>query len=419
MAIKISGNTVIDDNKNLVNLESMSFSGTGALKIPTGNSAQRPSSANGMIRFNTDDESIEFFSEGEWGAGGIAESIREPSAIYVDEENYFEITNFDSNLTYNISVLNSNGTAVLNENYVVYTPTSSGSGGVSINDRNISVTVLSSGSHFGQQAYTTPGTYSWTCPSNVYKVSVVAVGGGGGGTHDYDQFTNLRGGAGGGLGWKNDIRVVPGQSYTVVVGAGGGDSTDGANSYFIDTSTVAGFGGAGGVRSYQVGQNAVGGGYVGDGGGNGGDGGSWQTDGPNYPNGGGGAAGYTGDGGRGSGYTNDYTDDNAFPGSGGGGAGGAANRNNSIGEGGGGVGILGEGDSGISGATTRGGSGSTTTITIAGGSYGGGGGTNPDSSSSSSGGTGGSGAVRIIWATRDVPNTLFKRHFPKTNTEDL
>eukprot|EP00047_Mylnosiga_fluctuans_P024645 m.166012 g.166012 ORF g.166012 m.166012 type:complete len:97 (-) comp9897_c1_seq16:77-367(-) len=29
------------------------------------------------------------------------------------------------------------------------------------------------------------------------------------------------GGGGGGLGWKNNIPVVPGQSYTVVVGAGG------------------------------------------------------------------------------------------------------------------------------------------------------------------------------------------------------
>jgi len=41
-----------------------------------------------------------------------------------------------------------------------------------------------------------------------------AYGGGGGGTY------NIQGG-GGGLGWKNNITVVPGQSYTVVVGAGG------------------------------------------------------------------------------------------------------------------------------------------------------------------------------------------------------
>jgi len=32
-----------------------------------------------------------------------------------------------------------------------------------------------------QQAYTTAGTYSWTCPEGVTSVSVVCVGGGGGG----------------------------------------------------------------------------------------------------------------------------------------------------------------------------------------------------------------------------------------------
>ena len=47
-----------------------------------------------------------------------------------------------------------------------------------------------------------------------------AYGGGGGGTY------NINGG-GGGLGWKNNISVTPGQSYTVVVGLGG--ATDGHN----------------------------------------------------------------------------------------------------------------------------------------------------------------------------------------------
>jgi hypothetical protein len=41
-----------------------------------------------------------------------------------------------------------------------------------------------------------------------------AYGGGGGSTYAY-------GGSGGGLGWTNNIAVVPGNSYTVVVGDGG------------------------------------------------------------------------------------------------------------------------------------------------------------------------------------------------------
>ena len=65
----------------------------------------------------------------------------------------------------------------------------------------------------GQQAYTTAGTYSWTCPYAVTSVSVVCVGGGTGGHY------NSASGGGGGLGWKNNITVVPGNTYTVVVGA--------------------------------------------------------------------------------------------------------------------------------------------------------------------------------------------------------
>ena len=31
----------------------------------------------------------------------------------------------------------------------------------------------------GEAIYTTPGTYSWTCPEGVTSISVVAIGGGG------------------------------------------------------------------------------------------------------------------------------------------------------------------------------------------------------------------------------------------------
>ena len=95
----------------------------------------------------------------------------------------------------------------------------------------------------GQAEYTTPGTYSWTAPAGVTSVSVVCVGGGGGGIAFSGSFNDyaMNGGGGGGLGWKNNISVIPGQSYTVVVGAGGSKgaystgSTAGESSYFIDT----------------------------------------------------------------------------------------------------------------------------------------------------------------------------------------
>lgn len=81
-----------------------------------------------------------------------------------------------------------------------------------------------------QVAYTTAGTFTWVCPGGVTSVCAVAVGPGRSGT----GTTSRSGGAGGGLGYKNNITVIPGNSYTVVVGAV--DST--TDSYFIDTATV-------------------------------------------------------------------------------------------------------------------------------------------------------------------------------------
>ena len=80
----------------------------------------------------------------------------------------------------------------------------------------------------GQQSYTSAGSFTWTAPAGVTSVCVVCVGAGG-------NESTAAGDGGGGLGWKNNISVTPGQSYTVVVGnknLGGGDS------YFLDYNTV-------------------------------------------------------------------------------------------------------------------------------------------------------------------------------------
>jgi hypothetical protein len=74
MAIKIQNTTVIDDSRNgtLVSLE---LTGTGALKLPVGTTAQRPSpDQQGHIRFNTDTGTIEGYGLAGngtgWGAVG-------------------------------------------------------------------------------------------------------------------------------------------------------------------------------------------------------------------------------------------------------------------------------------------------------------------------------------------------------------
>ena len=284
----------------------------------------------------------------------------------------------------------------------------------------------------GQQAFTTPGTFTWVAPENVTSVSVVAVGGGKGASW-------FAGYGGGGLGWRNNISVTPGTSYSITVGAGssgisgfaypaaGGCST-------ASFSTVVTGGGAPG------GSSSSGGSFVGQGGGNGG---------PSASSGGGGAGGYSGQGGTGGAYAANATGTAGTAGTGGagGGGGGTGYTNDGYTETnytsgpGGGVGLLGEGSSGsgglgktpnsnTTGSAGGGGSGGTSgtaasSPTSAGGAaglYGGAGGKGsgayiygadpPYTQNVQAGSKGGDGAVRIIW-----PGTT--RSFPSTNTGNL
>lgn len=257
----------------------------------------------------------------------------------------------------------------------------------------------------GQRAYTTAGTYTWTAPAFVTRVSVVAVGGGGS-----CSTTGNNGGAGGGLGWRNNIAVTPGATYTVVVGAYGNKASNygpgqaGGDSYFGSASLVRG-GGGGLSTSDSV--AASGGSFVGDGGGNGGAGGKYISV---FLAGGGGAGGYAGSGGGGAAGISSGS--NGQDGAGGGGGGGGSGNGSA---GGGGVGLTGQGANGLHGSFGQnwtdtggqGGSGGTSgSNVISGGAYGGGGGC----ASAVNWSVGGVGAVRIIWGDN--------RAFPATNTAD-
>lgn len=243
----------------------------------------------------------------------------------------------------------------------------------------------------GQAEYTTAGSYTWTAPTGVTSVCVVCVGGGSA--------------SGGALAYRNNITVVPGTGYSVVVGAGGvasgaggSSSTDGGDSSFSDgTNTTI----AGGGKGQATAGGAPSGTY--DGGGSGGDNGAWGTFGGTYN--GAGAGGYSGDGGNSLvGGTSSQA------GSGGGGSSGSWAY-----ESGGGVGIYGEGTSGAAVTSSQGqggsggqdgqGQGIQNANSVTGGAYGGG------FSSRWSGNQGGGGAVRIIWGSG--------RAFPSTNTADV
>ena len=292
----------------------------------------------------------------------------------------------------------------------------------------------------GQQAYTSPGSYTWVAPAGVTSVSVFVVGGGGGGGGG--SYYGGDAGGGGGAGYKNNYSISS-HGYITVGSAGtaGSSSTNGGNggySIFVPTDAfgnptgpqVTAYGGTGGPYGAS-GAAVPGGGNTGfDGGGTGGAGGQSK----NFTGGGGGgAAGYSGNGGAGGSATSYISSGNGGPGAGGGGGGGGqyyGGNSPGSGGGGGGVGLLGQGSNGAGGSNDLGsptyapaggggGSGGTAgvnaidgSLTGAGSIYGGGGGAG-GRYTSTLGAAGANGGVRIIWSNGAT------RAYPSTNTGDV
>lgn len=232
----------------------------------------------------------------------------------------------------------------------------------------------------GQVLITTKGKSTFVVPPRVRTISGVAIGHGV--TFSYPS-TN----SGGGLSWRNDIPVTPGEELNVEMG-----SVYNGRQYVYHDSILSR-----GDVVLLIAQNALNGGLGGkdadpinDGGGNGG---KTHTEANSYCSGGG-AGGYTGNGGAGGGRYVLGTN-----GEGGGGAGGGkADGKTSI-YGGGGVGCYGQGESGIGQTNGRGNPGSTLSPDV----YGGGG-----AMYNSGGGTreAGPGCLYLIWGEgRFFPNT--------------
>lgn len=76
----------------------------------------------------------------------------------------------------------------------------------------------------GKKKWTSPGTYYWTVPTGVTKVWVTIAGGGGGGgrgaRYEPSYYWGGSGGAGASYAWE-EYNVTPGETITVIVGAGG------------------------------------------------------------------------------------------------------------------------------------------------------------------------------------------------------
>jgi hypothetical protein len=223
------------------------------------------------------------------------------------------------------------------------------------------------------QTFSTVGTTDWIAPARTTSITYLIVGGGGGGGGSYDNAGS--GGGGGGLALTGTYTVLPGATYTVVVGDGGAGGigqrtqsppeTSGADGESSSFDTIIAAGGGGGLRSRSApGGNGVGGAAASDltapQGGNGGRNGGGGGGGGNVANGqtrsgttgGAGGSGLSssitgtliqyGAGGRG-GSTSTSQDGSAGTngrGNGGGGAGSRPNADNDGGKGGSGTVII-------------------------------------------------------------------------------
>lgn len=248
----------------------------------------------------------------------------------------------------------------------------------------------------------------FTVPAFIRSISAVVVGAGGQTFVPRDGEDNplpqsMDGAWGGGLTYRNDISVTPGETLILEINDDNGSTIRRGSTNLISArsgkyyaNNVQGLGGSEDLRNiaYTVG------------GGSGGANGiaTFSTD--NGGGGGGGAGGYTGNGGAGGAGSATTSRNAGLSGTGGGGGGGAGGTwsgsagTNTVGTAGGGVGIYGLGSSGTGGTSGAGNPGSGGTGVLYGGGQGGPANEVPANSA-------GSGVIRILWGTG--------RSFPSTN----
>jgi len=234
--------------------------------------------------------------------------------------------------------------------------------------------------------------YQWTAPANLYAITYLVVGGGGSGGTGWDSTGGA--GGGGGMVLTGTLPISSNSTYSISVGAGGAQSTNGRgayNGYNGDSSSIGSITALGGRFGYtsransgvaqaggaaQISSTSAPTGGSGGGGGTGGGGGGGAS-------GAGGAGSSTAGGSSGAGLSNSITDATLTYGAGGSGGNGGT-------------------------STSTGASGGANTGKGGNGGVGG-------NAASASGGVGGSGVVIIRYST----SALSINSFALTNSPNM
>jgi len=95
--------TGIDISSGTASFSTLAVTGTGAVQLSSGTTAQRPTPSNGMIRYNSDDAQFEGYADGEWGAiaggGGDTQTATTTSTTQTAVASYVASTSLGIEIT--------------------------------------------------------------------------------------------------------------------------------------------------------------------------------------------------------------------------------------------------------------------------------------------------------------------------------
>jgi hypothetical protein len=312
---QFSGNVIIKSNAaNTPNGLTINCTGTG---VSPQNISVEATAALANVG-----ESVTLTATGGHNKYTWSSSDANDSFTYLSEDNSKAVLVLSSNTgAHNISVYNESG-----NNY-----DKSNTASIIINANSLQSTDANSDnktsggtvSYHGVQTFSTAGSTTWTVPSGVTSIDVLAVGGGG-----PCEFYHNTGGGAGGIVYKTSVAVTAGETLYITVGDGGDAflTTNGDPSALSRNPVIA----PNTALLYAFGGGAGGGASAGNSGGSGGGGGYDDNDGIDggYA---GGAANNTYDNVANAGGNGDWIfEQNDFAGGGGGGAGTAGENGNAL-----------------------------------------------------------------------------------------
>ena len=226
-------------------------SGTGAITLPSGTTAQQPTSVSGMVRYNTTTNNLEFYDGTNWNTLSGYNSVEATGGTTTDV--------VDSGVKYRVHTFSTVGTSnfiVTNGGEVEYLIVAGGGGGGGryhcgggggggvLQHKGFGVTpqtysiVVGDG---GAAGLATPNSSQrGSNGSNSSAFGQTAIGGGGGGSNSTLQ-PGLNGGCGGGGSGSSTNVTNQGGNGTAGQGFGGG------NGYGSGTNTLRVGGGGGGA----------------------------------------------------------------------------------------------------------------------------------------------------------------------------